>query len=62
MLFVIQMKGATLFRPNDLTHRAFGDTLRECAAAGVGVIAVDCNVTPDGMYIDKPVPVDLSKE
>lgn len=62
VLFVIQMKGVTLFRPNDLTHRAFGDTLRECAAAGVGVIAVDCNVTPDGMYIDKPVPVDLSKE
>ena len=59
-IFVVQMKGATIFRPNDLTHRAFGDALRECAAAGVSVIAMDCIVTPFGMCIDKPVPIDLS--
>ncbi len=60
ILFVIQMKGVVLLRPNDTTHRAFGDALRRAAAAGVKVLASDCIVTPDSMVIDKFIDVDLS--
>ena len=59
VLFVIQMKGPYVFRPNDVTDRLFGDALREAAAAGVGVLAVDCVVTPDSIIADKAVRVEL---
>lgn len=59
VFFVIQMKGARQFRPNDQTHPAFGQALREAAAGGVGVFAYDCAVTPDRIRLDAPVPVLL---
>ena len=58
--FVVQMKGPVRFRPNDATHPAFGAALREAAGNGVDVYAYDCLVTPDGLTLDAPVPVDLS--
>ena len=57
--FVIQMKGPTRFRPNEATHPAFGAALREAAEAGVDVLAYDCRVTPDQLWLDAPVPIDL---
>ncbi len=60
VVFVIQMKGVHLFTPNWATHAAFGTALQEAAAAGVKVIAVDCQVTPESLKIDVPVPVDLT--
>ncbi len=57
--FVVQMKGVTHFRPNDLTHPAFGQALREAALAGVQVLAYDCVVTPESLRMDAPVPVLL---
>ena len=59
VLFVIQMKGVHVFRPNDETDKLFGDALREAAAAGVGVLAVDCIVAPDSITAADPVTVDL---
>lgn len=59
VVFVIQMKGVTRFRPNDKTHPAFGAALREAAASGVGVFAYDCLVTPETLVMDQPVPVVL---
>lgn len=68
VLFVTQMKGATALRPNDETHSAFGDALREAKEAGVQVIAVDCVVktepNPDGtltlsINADNFIPVIL---
>ncbi len=59
ILFVIQMKGVHELRPNDETHRAFGDALRKAHKAGVNIIAMDCVVTPDSMVIDKEIPVIL---
>lgn len=59
LLFVIQMKGVHVFRPNDETHPAFGKALREATAAGVKILAFDCRVTPDEVIIDSPVPVEL---
>lgn len=57
--FVIQMKGVTHFRPNDATHPAFGQALRDAAAAGVQVLAYDCLVTPESLVMDAPVPILL---
>ena len=59
ILFVIQMKGITEFRPNDITHKSFGDTLRKAEKSGVKIYAYDCIVTPDSMTIDQPVKVKL---
>ena len=57
--FVIQMEGVDFFSPNDATHPAFGTALREAAAAGVRVLALDCRVTPDSLTLGRPVPVRL---
>ena len=57
--FVIQMKPIDFLSPNDVTHPAFGQALREAAQAGVEVWAFDCAVTPDSLAIDAPVPVRL---
>ena len=59
VLIVIQMKGATLFTPNWETHPAFGEALLEARAAGVEIVAVDCNVEPGFMEIDGRIPVRL---
>lgn len=59
ILFVIQMKGIKWFEPNDKTHQAFGDTLREAAKNGVGILAYDCMITKDSMELDAPIEVRL---
>ncbi len=59
VLFVIQMVEVLHVHPNDATDPAFGKALREAAAAGVQVRAMDCAVTPDTMEIRKSVPVKL---
>ncbi len=58
VLFVVQMPEPLCLRPNDATHPAFGEALRQAAAAGVEVLAMDCRVTPDTLMIDRPVPVE----
>ncbi len=59
ILFVVQMKGVNTLKPNDITHKAFGDALRKAYKSGVNVVAVDCVVSPDEMQIDNYIPVDL---
>lgn len=59
VLFVIQMSPVKYLHPNDVTDPEFGKALRQAAAAGVHVLAVDCMVTEDSMTIGKPVPVVL---
>lgn len=59
IIFVIQMKGVRFFRPNDETHKAFGDALRKASAQGVHVLAYDCRVEPDLLEVDSEVPVNL---
>ncbi|MCD8300611.1 MAG: DNA/RNA nuclease SfsA [Clostridiales bacterium] len=59
LLFVIQMKGMKEMRPNDETDPDFTAALREAAAAGVRILAMDCIVKPDSLVIDKPVKVKL---
>ena len=59
VFFVVQMENVSCFRPNDATHPAFGQALREAAAQGVQVMAYDCRVTPESMVIRAPVRVVL---
>lgn len=57
VLFVIQMKGVSYFSPNERTHPEFADALRKAQEAGVQILAYDCQVTADSMWIDQPVEV-----
>lgn len=59
VLFVIQMQDVKHLHPNDRTDPAFGKALREAAAAGVEVIAMDCAVTESTMVLRQPVAVIL---
>ena len=59
VVFVIQMSDIQEFRPNDKTHKAFGDALRHAAKNGVNVVAMKCDVTPDSIEITTPVNVQL---
>lgn len=59
LLFVVQMKDITEIRPNEETHPAFGEALREAAAQGVTVLAYDCYVSMNEMVIENPVKVNL---
>ncbi len=60
VLFVVKMKGIRAFRPNDETHLAFGDALRDAQNAGVKIIVMDCIVSPDTLCIDSPISLDLA--
>lgn len=57
ILFVIQMKDVLSFEPNDITHEAFGDALREAKKKGVMIKAVDCFVSPTQMELMDEVEV-----
>ena len=59
VLFVIQMSDVKYLHPNDATDPSFGVALRQAAADGVQVMAVDCAVTADSMKISKKVEVRL---
>ncbi len=57
--FVIQMEDISAFSPNDVTHPAFGESLREVRAKGVQVLALECQVAPGSVAITKPVDLRL---
>ena len=59
LVFVIQMAGVGCLRPNDRTHKAFGDVLRIAQREGVRLVAMDCLVTPDTLQIHEVVPIQL---
>ena len=59
VLFVIQMSDVKFIRPHDETDPEFGRCLREAAANGVRVLAMDCAVTPETMEVRLPVAVKL---
>ncbi len=59
VLFLVQMKGCTAFGPDDRIHPEFGEALRRAKKAGVEVFVVDCQVTPNTVTADKPVPLIL---
>lgn len=58
--FIVQMEGVDFFSPNDRTHPAFGEALREAVQAGVQVLALDCTVTEASITARGPVTLRLS--
>ena len=62
VLFVIQMDGMRYLVPNDATDPQFGRNLRDAAEAGVRVLAVECEVSPDAITACRVLPVHLELE
>lgn len=58
-VFVVQMRHVKYFQPAWDKHRDFGLALAQAAAAGVEVLALDCDVSPQGLAIAEQVPVKL---
>ena len=59
LIFVIQMKGVSEFRPNRKMHPEFADALMDAEQAGVKILAMDCIVTEDTIQIDSEIPVRI---
>lgn len=59
LIFVIQMKEIISFEPNERTQPEFKEALKKAREAGVHILAYDCLVTEDGLYLDKEVLVCL---
>lgn len=59
VFFVVQMADVLDFSPNDSTDPAFGQALRQAAAAGVQVLAFTCQVAPEEVTMDRQIPVIL---
>jgi sugar fermentation stimulation protein A len=59
VIFIVQMKGVLHFMPNDNTHKAFGDALRNAASSGVNVLAIDCDITESSIVARDFVEVRL---
>lgn len=57
--FVIQMKDVLYFTPNYITHKEFGETLKDVKKKGVNIIALDCDVTKDRLSLRSMVDVKL---
>ena len=56
---MIQMEEVHLFKPNDITHKAFGDALRNAEKKGVKIIAVNCKTEKDSIVISEEIEVEL---
>lgn len=61
VLFIIQMNGMKMFKPNYETHFEFGRALEDAEKSGVGIIARGCVVTEDSLTMGKEVPVILGR-
>ena len=59
ILFVIQMKEVSLFKPNAVTHKEFADVLKYAKENGVKIMAMDCIITENSIIIDSPVRVEI---
>lgn len=58
-VFVVQMSGVSHFEPNRRTHAEFADAMIAAQAAGVHLLAMDCEVTETRLAIRQPVPIVL---
>ena len=59
VLFVVQMENVKYFTPNDITHKEFGDTLREVCRQGVKILCIDSVVCRNGIIPNKEIEVKL---
>ncbi len=61
VMFVIQMEDVEYFAPNYETQPEFGAALCRAAKAGVELLAYDCRVTADSLWVNRPVPIRLKE-
>lgn len=59
IVFVVQMAGMKVFRPNEKTQPEFGEALRKARIHGVEIIVKNCMVTPDELKITDSLPFEL---
>lgn len=59
VLFLVQMDNVSIFTPNDITDKAFGDALRRAASLGVDVFAYNCRVGTDHITLNEKIDIDL---
>ena len=59
VFFVLAFSPAERFCPNRATDPAFADALQNAAAAGVRVLAYDCDVQGAYLTIRHPIPIQL---
>ena len=62
ILFVCQMAGISRVEPNVERDPAFAQALWMAREAGVQLLAVECDVTPDSITAARPVPVVLPNQ
>ena len=60
IIFVIQMKGVEYFKPNSKTHPEFEIALKNAFNKGVNILAFDCDVNPDSIFINNEIKVILN--
>ncbi len=61
IMFIVQMEGVMVFRPNEKTDPLFTKTLVEAHKKGVTILCFDSIVTPDSIILHQSVPVELPK-
>jgi sugar fermentation stimulation protein A len=59
VLFCVQRMDCRVFRPADDIDPAYGEALRSAAATGVAVLAWRAEVSPRGIALVAPLPVEL---
>ena len=59
IMFLIQMKGPTVFSPNHEMHEEFASEVEKAYRSGVTVLAYDCAVSEDSISFGDPVKVKL---
>lgn len=57
LLFIIQIEDARGFSPNWTTDKAFADKLKAAQDKGVEILAYNCHVSPDEVYVAGRVPI-----
>ena len=59
VIFVVQMDGVSIFRPNEINDPDFASALRKAEKSGVHLFALSCRVTPDSVNINGRIPIEL---
>jgi sugar fermentation stimulation protein A len=59
IIFVIQRDDALTFSPNTETDPAFSEALKEAQGMGVEIFAYTCQVSMDGVVLDRSIPVRI---
>ena len=61
LIFVVQMKGIHEVQANWVRQPEFGQVLAQIAQRGVKVLAFDCQVTPEEIFLDQELPVNFER-